>query len=246
MLIINIWEHSLNQAFRDQILQSSGNKSYFRRKLVLLQGRTRWNFFSTKVCPSGLPNFICKKRVTDRKSKRANTSFTLTLNPLRHVRTCQRFNKHSFLLHSCLCVSGGNTTVCYQSIPKGLQWLLAHAFPRPGRLIWRAAQQQVPVPVPSSDLSVLRCQGAGRAQVRGCSRVCALCRAPEPGEGSTKLPLYPPAEPHWLALLLHSKSSFHTEGKGGGTSMGATHSIPLSCFSKRTTGAAWLASATWL
>lgn len=118
MLIINIWEHSLNQAFRDQILQSSGNKSYFRRKLVLLQGRTRWNFFSTKVCPSGLPNFICKKWVTDRKSKRVNTSFTLILNPLRHVRTCQRFNKHSFLLHSCLCVSGGNTTVLPQH-PKG-------------------------------------------------------------------------------------------------------------------------------
>ena len=35
-------------------------------------------------------------------------------------------------------------------------------------------------------------------------------------------------------------------GGWGGTGMGTTHSIPLSCLSKRTTGAACPASATWL
>lgn len=46
--------------------------------------------FSTKECPSWLTNFMCKKWVTERKSTRGNTSFTLFRNPLRHARTCQR------------------------------------------------------------------------------------------------------------------------------------------------------------
>lgn len=49
---------------------------------------------------------------------------------------------------------------------------------------------------PSSGLSVLKCQGAGSAQVRGCSRVSAPCKAPKLGEGSDKAAFISPLEPH--------------------------------------------------
>lgn len=77
-------------------------------------------------------------------------------------------------------------------------------------------------PSPSSDLCVLKCQGAGSAQVRGCSRVSAPCRAPKPGEGSDKAAFIP-----LRATLTHSapalKELLSQGGEGWGDGDGGKH-----------------------
>lgn len=61
MLIINIWKHLLHRAFRDQILQPSGNKSYFRRKLFYYKEEQGGNFSSLLRCALvGLPTSSAK------------------------------------------------------------------------------------------------------------------------------------------------------------------------------------------
>lgn len=69
---------------------------------------------------------------------------------------------------------------------------------------------------PSSDLTVLKCQGAGSAQVRGCSRVSAPCRAPKPGEGSDKAAFISPCR----ATLTHSAPALKELLSHGGEGWG--------------------------
>lgn len=94
---------------------------------------------------------------------------------------------------------------------------------------------------------MLKCKGPGAAQVRRAGAAVMCCR----GSGTESLKgllqswLYIPLQSHTDSLLpcAQRKSSFHMVGKGGGTRKGATHLIPLFCFSKRTAGAACPANA---
>ena len=118
----------------------------FQKRTILLQGRTKQRFFFfTKECPSWLTTCICKKWVTQGKSKTVSTSLILMINPLRRVWTCQRSNKCN-LLNLCACVClGGTKLYVYQSTTnqpcKGVRQQLAHSFPRPGRLICQAEEE---------------------------------------------------------------------------------------------------------
>lgn len=80
---------------------------------------------------------------------------------------------------------------------------------------------------PSSDLTVLKCQGAGSAQVRGCRKVSAPCRAPKPGEGSDKAAFISPCR----ATLTHSahalKEILSHGGEGWGDCNGGNTFNPL-------------------
>lgn len=92
--------------------------------------------------------------------------------------------------------------------------------------------QQVPVPVPSSDLSVLKWQGAGRAQVRGCSRVCALCRPPEPGEGSHKAAFISPCRARDSLCSCTQRAPFTRRARVGGPAWGQHIRSPCPAFPK--------------
>lgn len=143
-----------------------------------------------------------------------------------------------FFTRVCVCL-GGNTTACYQSIPntpcKGLQWLLAHSFPRPGRLFWKAAQQQVTGSCPPAVAGSWQCSGKGLQQ-----GVCTV-QGTKAWRGLRQSCLSIPLQGHTDSLCsCTQRAPFTRRGRVGGTGMGATHSAPLSCLSKRATGAAWL------
>lgn len=167
-----------------------------------------------------LPNFICRKWVTEGKSKRASISFTLILNPLRHVKTCQRSNKHSFLLHLCLCVSGGNTTARYQSITnkpcKGLQWLLAHSFSGPGRLIWKAAQQQGTGSCPQQPPECAEVPGSWQCPGKGLQQGACSVQGTKAWRGSHKAAILSPCR----ATLTHSAPALKELLSHGGEGWG--------------------------